>query len=115
MRKKPTRTDYAWIFNATKSKGNKKSVFTSLVIVGLLALVIDYVTLPAYNLQNSGIYMLFAFYFIVFGILNFLFSQRFSTLVRNSVAIGALLVIFVVVMSLLGSELINSTSSCSVF
>ncbi|MGB7595015.1 MAG: CvpA family protein [Erysipelotrichaceae bacterium] len=108
MRKKPTRTDYAWIFNATKSKGNKKSIFTSLVIVVLLALVIDYVTLPAYNLQNSGIYMLFAFYFIAFGVLNFLFSQRFSTLVRNSVAIGALLVVFVVVMSLLGSELINS-------
>jgi len=44
----------------------------------------------------------------VFGVLNFLFSQRFSTLVRNSIAVGALLVIFVVMMSLLGSELINS-------
>ncbi len=108
MKKIRTRTDYAWIFNATKSKGNAKSVFASAVIVALLALVIDYVSLPAYNIHNSGMYMLFAFYLMVFAVLNFLFTQRFSTLVRNSAALAVLLVFFVVVMSIVGSEILNS-------
>ncbi len=108
MRKKPTRTDYAWIFNATKTKGNTKSILISLLMVVILAFVIDYVTLPAYNFQNTGIYMLFAFYLVAFGVLNFLLSQRFSTLVRNSIALAALLVVFVVVASLLGSEMLNA-------
>lgn len=108
MRKKQTRTDYAWIFNATKSKGSTKSLLASLIIVAIMAFVIDYVTLPAYNFQNSSIYLLFAFYFVVFAVINFMLTQRFSTLVRNSIAVAALLVIFVVVMSIVGSELLNS-------
>ena len=108
MKKIRTRTDYAWIFNATKLKGNAKSVFASAVIVALLALVIDYVSLPAYNIHNSGMYMLFAFYLMVFAVLNFLFTQRFSTLVRNSAALAVLLVLFVVVMTIVGSEILNS-------
>jgi hypothetical protein len=108
MRKPRSRTDYAWIFNATKSKGSKKSIIISFFVVLGLALVVDYVTLPAYNLQNSGIYMLFAFYLVVFGILNFLISQDYSRLVRNSIALAGLLVIFVIVMSVLGSEMLNA-------
>ncbi|TFG82293.1 MAG: hypothetical protein E4G74_02905, partial [Erysipelotrichales bacterium] len=108
MKKIKNRSDYAWIFNATKSKGNKKSVLSAAFFVIVLALIVDYVSLPAYNYQNAGIYLLFAFYLVVFAVLNFLFTQQFSKLVRNSAALAALLVIFVIVMSIAGSEMINS-------
>lgn len=106
---KKYRTDFAWAFEGQKARGAKKSLFTSLVLVVLLAFVVDYLTLPAYNLRNSGIYLLFAFYFAVFGILNFLMTQKFSGPSRFSLTLSGLLVAFVVVMSILGSEFINAS------
>ncbi len=105
---KKYRTDFAWAFEGQKARGAKKSLITSLFLVLLLAFVVDYLTLPAYNLRNSGIYLLFAFYFGVFGILNFLMTQKFSGPSRLSLTLSGLLVAFVVVMSILGSEFINA-------
>lgn len=105
---KKYRTDFAWAFEGQKARGAKKSLITSLFLVLLLAFVVDYLTLPAYNLRNSGIYLLFAFYFGVFGILNFLMTQKFSGPSRASLTLSGLLVAFVVVMSILGSEFINA-------
>ncbi|MHC1736118.1 MAG: CvpA family protein [Erysipelotrichaceae bacterium] len=106
---KKYRTDFAWAFEGQKARGAKKSLITSLFLVLLLAFVVDYLTLPAYNLRNSGIYLLFAFYFGVFGILNFLMTQKFSGPSRASLTLSGLLVAFVVVMSILGSEFINAS------
>ncbi len=106
---KKYRTDFAWAFEGQKARGAKKSLITSLFLVLVLAFVVDYLTLPAYNLRNSGIYLLFAFYFGVFGILNFLMTQKFSGPSRFSLTLSGLLVAFVVVMSILGSEFINAS------
>lgn len=105
---KKYRTDFAWAFEGQKARGAKKSLITSLFLVLLLAFIVDYLTLPAYNLRNSGIYLLFAFYFGIFGILNFLMTQKFSGPSRLSLTLSGLMVAFVVVMSILGSEFINA-------
>jgi len=109
MTRKRTTADFQWAFNTSKVRTKKRSLIGSTITVILLALVIDYITLPAYNLRNPGTYILVAFYIGIFGMLNYMQIQRYSRLVKNCFRIAGLLVAFVVVMSILGSEPFNAS------
>ena len=80
----------------------------ALGAVVVIALVADYVLLPAYNIHSMETLFLFGVYFGVYAFLSFSFSGR---LVRSGMlAIGAIgaMVILTLLASFLGSEWLNA-------
>lgn len=55
-----------------------KAHLTALVITLALAILIDYVTLPAWNLHSPSTVMLVVFLLVVFGISDFMLSGKWA-------------------------------------
>ena len=65
-----------------KAKNQIQSFIQALIIVGIVAFVVDYITLPAYNLHDAGFITLLVIYLFVFGTLYSAFSHRFDFIVK---------------------------------
>lgn len=85
-----------------------QSFMQALIIVGIVAFVVDYITLPAYNLHDAGFITLLVIYLFVFGTLYSTFSHRFDFIVKITYGLGVLLILFMIVMSFLSSEFLNA-------
>lgn len=88
------------------SKG--MAILRSLAAVLVLALVIDYVSLPAYNLHDQGFIFLLVMYLGLFAFLYLFQHQRFDGLFKSVVATAVLISLASVALSLLGSEFLNA-------
>lgn len=91
-----------------KAKNQIQSFIQALIIVGIVAFVVDYITLPAYNLHDAGFITLIVVYLFVFGTLYSAFSHRFDFIVKITYGFGVLLIVFMIVMSFLSSEFLNA-------
>ena len=91
-----------------KAKNQIQSFIQALIIVGIVAFVVDYITLPAYNLHDAGFITLLVIYLFVFGTLYSTFSHRFDFIVKITYGLGVLLILFMIVMSFLSSEFLNA-------
>jgi len=102
------RTDF---YRPRGSQTHQNPVMAQLKALGavvVIALVADYVLLPAYNIHSMETLFLFGVSFGVYAFLSFSFSGR---LVRSGMlAIGAIgaLVILTLLASFLGSEWLNA-------
>lgn len=99
-------------FNIPKSNkvyNPTQSFIQSLVIVLVFAFIVDYVTLPAYNIHNSGFLFLLVFYLLIFGTLYATFSHRFDLIVKGTYTIATVIVIATFVLSFLSSEFLNAS------
>lgn len=90
--------------------GPVKGLATALFVTLIFAAVMDYVTLPAYNIHSIETLFLFAFYFGFFAFLSIFFTGRFTKFALGALGAAGLIVGFVAVMSLLGSEILNARS-----
>lgn len=93
-----------------KAYGKLRSLIQSLMIVGIIAFIVDYVTLPAYNFHDIGFITLLVIYLVLFGTLYSAYSHRFDILVKGTYLSAALLVAFMLVFTLLSSEFLNAES-----
>lgn len=91
-----------------KAKNQIQSFIQALIIVGIVAFVVDYITLPAYNLHDAGFITLLVIYLFIFGTLYSAFSHRFDFIVKISYGVGVLLIVFMIVMTFLSSEFLNA-------
>lgn len=91
-----------------KAKNQIQSFIQALIIVGIVAFVVDYITLPAYNLHDAGFITLIVVYLFVFGTLYSAFSHRFDFIVKITYGFGVLLIVFMIVMTFLSSEFLNA-------
>lgn len=91
-----------------KAKNQIQSFIQALIIVGIVAFVVDYITLPAYNLHDVGFITLLVIYLFVFGTLYSAFSHRFDFIVKITYGFGVLLIVFMIVMTFLSSEFLNA-------
>ena len=91
-----------------KTYNQVQSFIQALVIVGVIAFVVDYVTLPAYNLHDIGFLTLLVVYLFIFGTLYSSFSHRFDFVVKAVYSLGILLIVFMIGFSLLSSEFLNA-------
>lgn len=91
-----------------KAKNQIQSFIQALIIVGIVAFVVDYITLPAYNLHDAGFITLLVIYLFVFGTLYSAFSHRFDFIVKITYGLGVLLILFMIVMTFLSSEFLNA-------
>lgn len=94
---------------AKKKRNTSAALVTSLILVGLVALVIDYVSLPAYNLHDQGFIVLLIAYLAMFGFLMAVFTQSFSSFTKIPFSIAALLFVSMIVLNVLGSEPLNAS------
>jgi len=75
------------------------------IVLTLIAFAIaDYLILPAYNLRNPGIYFFIAFFLVMFGFLDQLFTLKFTKAGKYAFLIAFLLVVFSMIAGLLSSE-----------
>lgn len=91
-----------------KAYNQVQSFIQALVIVGIIAFIVDYVTLPAYNLHDIGFLTLLVIYLFAFGTLYSSFSHRFDFVVKTVYSLGILLIVFMMGFSLLSSEFLNA-------
>ncbi|MDP3445061.1 MAG: hypothetical protein Q8T08_19545, partial [Ignavibacteria bacterium] len=101
-------------YNFNIPKSNKvynpvQSFIQALVVVLVFAFIVDYVTLPAYNIHNSGFLFLLVFYILIFGTLYATFSHRFDLIVKGSYTIAFVIVVATFVLSFLSSEFLNAS------
>lgn len=92
-----------------QAKNQIQSFLLSIVIIGVIAFLVDYITLPAYNIHDIGFLTLLVIYLFSFGTLYSAFSHRFDLIVKITYSFGTLLIGFMIVMSLLSSEFINAS------
>jgi len=92
-----------------KAYNQVQSFIQAFVIVGILAFIVDYVTLPAYNLHDVGFLTLLVVYLFIFGTLYSSFSHRFDFVVKTVYSLGILLIVFMIGFSLLSSEFLNAS------
>ena len=91
-----------------KPMNRVKGTVLAAAITVLMAVGIDYVLLPAYNLHNIAMYFYLAFYLFAFNSMVYIFTQRKNKFTPILWTIVGGLIVFVVVMSLLGSEFLNA-------
>ncbi len=103
------RTTNPYYVNMKKQRtGPVKGLATALFVTLIFAGVMDYVTLPAYNIHSIETLFLFAFYFGFFAFLSIFFTGKFTKFAFGALGAAGLIVAFVAVMSLLGSEILNA-------
>ena len=90
-----------------KVKGNKAHLI-AFVLTLVIAIVIDYTSLPAWNLHSQSTVMLLIFLIAVFGISDFLLSMKWSMIQKCCVALGIFLFVAMTVLSVMGSEFLNA-------
>ena len=91
-----------------KRTGTIKGLLMSLFATVIFAIVADYLSLPAYNIHSIETLFLFAFYFGLFAFLSVFFTGKFTKFAFGSLTVAGVIVGFVIVMSLLGSEILNA-------
>lgn len=94
---------------STKIYNSFQSFILALLSVGLLAFIIDYITLPAYNLHDTGFMFLVVFYLFLFGSVYVAFSHKFDLLVKITYGLAIIIIVFTFVMSFLSSEFLNAS------
>lgn len=97
--------------NGYKTQTKQKPVsalIISLSLVSIIAFVIDYVSLPAYNLHDQAFIMLVIFYLVIFAILMAILSQSMTVFSRFSFYGAALLFVISITLNILGSEVLNA-------
>lgn len=100
-------------FNIPKVKKTRKigsALFTSLVIMALIAFVIDYVSLPAYNIHDQGFIVLMIAYLVGFGFLMAVFTQGFTAFTKIPFTLAGLTFLAMIVLNIAGSEVLNASS-----
>lgn len=99
-------------FNIPKVKKTRspiKALITSLILVGLVAFGIDFVSLPAYNLHDQGFIILLMAYLGLFGFLMAVLTQSFSSFTKIPFTLAAFLFVAMIVLNVLGSEPLNAS------
>lgn len=91
-----------------KAYNQVQSFIQAFVIVGVIAFIVDYITLPAYNLHDIGFLTLLVIYLFLFGTLYSSFSHRFDFVVKFVYLFGILIIAFMIVFSFLSSEFLNA-------
>ena len=91
-----------------RAQSQTQSLIRAFIILAIIAFVVDYVTLPAYNFHDVGFITLIVIYLFIFGSLYSAFSHRFDLITRGSYTLAFLLIAFMIVMSLLSSEMLNA-------
>ena len=98
-------------FNIPKAKRalpKWQALLRALVVLAAVAFVVDYVSLPAYNIHDTGFIMLVVFYLFLFGVVYFAFSYQINLIVKLCIGLGFGLIAFTVVFSFLSSEMLNA-------
>ena len=98
-------------FNIPKAKKalpKWQALIRALLILAVIAVGIDYVTLPAYNIHDTAFIMLVVFYLFIFGMVYFVFSYQIDFIVKLCIGLGFALIAFTLVFSFLSSEMLNA-------
>lgn len=85
-----------------------KAVITALVLVTVLAFVVDYITLPAYNLHDMGTLFLFAVYLGIFAFIYMVLAQSLKLFFKVPAFLAAAIIVFSFGAQVLSSEIINA-------
>lgn len=94
-------------FDKKRTSVTKGLIMAFLSTVAFAA-VADYLTLPAYNIHSLSTLFLFAFYLGLFAFLSLFWTGRFTKVAVIAVGGAGMILAFVMVMSLLGSEFLNA-------
>lgn len=92
-----------------KAYSRFQSLMISLFILIVVAFVVDYVTLPSYNLHDMGFITLLVIYLFMFGTIYTAFSHRFDFISKAVYTLGTTLVVLMIVLSFLSSEFLNAS------
>ncbi len=98
-------------FNIPKAKKalpKWQALIRALLILTVIAVGIDYVTLPAYNIHDTAFIMLVVFYLFIFGMVYFVFSYQIDFIVKLCIGLGFALIAFTLLFSFLSSEMLNA-------
>ena len=98
-------------FNIPKAKKvlpKWQAFIRALLILAVIAVGIDYVTLPAYNIHDTAFIMLVVFYLFIFGMVYFVFSYQIDFIVKLCIGLGFALIAFTLLFSFLSSEMLNA-------
>ena len=90
-----------------KMKG-KKAHLIAFILTLIIAILIDYTTLPAWNLHSQSTVMLLIFLIAVFGFSDFLLTMKWSAIQKVCLAMGVFLFAAMTILSVLGSEILNA-------
>ena len=93
---------------ARKALPKWQALIRALLILAVIAVGIDYVTLPAYNIHDTSFIMLVVFYLFIFGMVYFVFSYQIDFVVKLCIGLGFALIAFTLVFSFLSSEMLNA-------
>lgn len=93
-----------------KRTSTTKGLLSALFVTIIFAAIADYIALPAYNIHSIETLFLFAFYFGLFAFLSVFLTGKFTKFAFGALGFAGLIVAFVVIMSLLGSEILNANA-----
>ena len=93
---------------ARKALPKWQALIRALLVLVVIAVGIDYVTLPAYNIHDTAFIMLVVFYLFIFGMVYFVFSYQIDFVVKLCIGLGFALIAFTLVFSFLSSEMLNA-------
>jgi len=104
-----TRRTYNTNINMRKQRTSMtKGLISALIMTVLAAFAADYLLLPAYNLHSIETLFLLASLLGVFAFFSIFMTGKFTKVAWLAVSGAGLIVAFVVVMSILGSEILNA-------
>lgn len=104
-----TRRTYSTNINMKKKRTSVTvGLIGALIMTALIAFVTDYLTLPAYNIHSMETMFLFAGYFGLFAFLSVFWTGKLTKAAFGAVSVAGIIVAFVIVMSILGSEILNA-------
>jgi hypothetical protein len=93
-------------FKRSVSQG--QAVIRSLVVLAIVALIVDYVTLPAYNFHNIGFISLLSVYCVFFAFLYFSMRIKIDIWFKLPLAFAVFLIVASMVLTFLSSEFLNA-------
>lgn len=93
---------------ARKALPKWQALIRALLVLVVIAVGIDYVMLPAYNIHDTSFIMLVVFYLFIFGMVYFVFSYQIDFVVKLCIGLGFALIAFTLVFSFLSSEMLNA-------
>lgn len=94
----------------SRSLSTVKAFILSVVWIGLLAIIIDYVTLPVYNIHDMSFIFLLVFYLVVFAFSMVFLTQRLNVFFKFPLAIAGLVLVASFVLQFLSSEFLNASA-----
>lgn len=94
-------------FNKRLSQG--QALIRSLGLVLIVAAIVDYVTLPAYNFHNIGFITLLSLYCLMFSFLYFAMRVKLDWIFKLPLAFAAFILLASMVLTFLSSEFLNAS------